>query len=167
MKDITDDTESEDAYIPTNEADSTMYYDTEESMIPDEEANTSTHNEEVNNAPHRNIPTDMIQMNDSLMVSTVTDDVTTQMETPTATENNQLTLLSEADEHEDENQDETSQSLEHNMESTANASPDENNHNDEQQNNREPVTASGVNTSLDEEMDAKYGSRTTRWNLRQ
>ena len=45
MQDITDDTESEDAYIPTNEADSTMYYDTEESMIPDEEANTSTHNE--------------------------------------------------------------------------------------------------------------------------
>ena len=109
----------------------------------------------------------MIQMNDSLMVSTVTDDVTTQMETPTATENNQLTLLSEADEHEDENQDETSQSSEHNMDSTANASPDENNHNDEHQNNREPVTASGVNTSLDEEMDAKYGSRTTRWNLRQ
>ena len=123
-----DDTESKDTYIPVNEADSTMYYDTEVSMIPDEEANTSYHNEEVNNAPHRNIPTDMIQMNDSLTVSTVTDDGITQMETPTATENNQLTLLSEADE--DENQDEASQSSRHNMESTANASQDENNHND-------------------------------------
>ena len=40
MQDITDDTESEDAYIPVNEADSTMYYDTDVSMIPDEEANT-------------------------------------------------------------------------------------------------------------------------------
>ena len=93
MQDITDDTESEDAYILVIEDDSTMYYDTEVSMIPDEEANTSYHNEEVNNAPHRNIPTDMIQMNDSLTVSTVTDDAITQMETPTATENNQLTLL--------------------------------------------------------------------------
>ena len=166
MQDITDDTESEDAYIPINEADSTMYYDTEVSMIPDEEANTSYHNEEVNNPPHRNIPTDMIQMNDSLMVSTVTDDAITQMETPTATENNQLTLLLEADE--DENQDETSQSSEHNMESTANASQDENNHNDEQQNNMEPVSEdTNVGTPLDDEMDAKYGSRTTRWNLRQ
>ena len=166
MQDITDDTESEDAYIPINEADSTMYYDTEVSMIPDKEANTSYHNEEVNNAPHRNIPTDMIQMNDSLMVSTVTDDAITQMETPTATENNQLTLLSEADE--DENQDETSQSSEHNMESTANASQDENNHNDEQQNNMEPASEdTNVGTPLDDEMDAKYGSRTTRWNLRQ
>ena len=84
MQDIMDDTKSKDAYIPVNEADSTMYYDTEVSMIPDEEANTSYHNEEVNNAPHRNIPTDMIQMNDSLTVSTVTDDTITQMEMPTA-----------------------------------------------------------------------------------
>ena len=166
MQDITDDTESEDAYIPVNEADSTMYYDTEASMIPDEEANTSFHNEEVNNAPHRNIPTDMIQMNDSLTVSTVTNEVITQMETPTATENNQLTLLSEADE--DENQDKASQSSEHNMDSTVNASQDENNHNAEQQNNMEPASEdTNVGTLLDEEMDAKYGSRITRWNLRQ
>ena len=166
MQDITDDTESEDTYIPVNEADSTMYYDTEASLIPDEEDNTSYHNEEVNNAPHRNIPTDMIQMNDSLMVSTVTDDAITQMETPTATENNQLTLLPEADE--DENQDKASQNSEHNMESTANASQDENNHNDEQQNNVEPTSEdTNVSTPLDEEMDAKYGSRSTRWNLRQ
>ena len=117
MQDIMDDTESEDAYIPVNEADSTMYYDTEVSMIPDEEANTSYHNEEVNNAPHRN-------------------------------------------------QDEASQSLEHNMESTANTSQDENNHNEEKQNNMEPASEdTNVGTLLDEEMDAKYGSQSTRWNL--
>ena len=106
----------------------------------------------------------MIQMNDSLTVSTVTDDAITQMETPTATENNQLTLLSEADE--DENQDEASQSSEHNMEPTANASQDENNHNDEQQNNMEPASEdTNEGTPLDAEMDAKYGSCSTRWNL--
>ena len=60
MQDITDDAESEDAYVLINETDSTMYYDTEVSMIPDEEANTSYHNEEVNNDTHRNIPTDMM-----------------------------------------------------------------------------------------------------------
>ena len=165
MQDITDDTESEDTYIPVNEADSTMYYDTEVSMIPDEDTNTSCHNEEVNNAPH-NIPTDMIQMNDSLMVSTVTDDAITQLETPTATENNQLTLLSEADE--DKNQDEASQSSEHNMESTANTSQDENAHIDEQQNNIKPTSEDTIeDMPLDAEMDAKYGARSTRWSLRQ
>ena len=166
MQDITDDTESEDAYIPTNEADSTMYYDTEVSMIPDEEADTSHHNEEVNDAPHRNIPTDMIPMNDSLTVSTVTDDAITQMETPTTEENNQLTLLLEA--NEDENQDGTSQSSEHNMELTTDVPQDENEHKDEQQDNMEPASGdTNVDTPLDEEMDAKYGSRTTKWNLRQ
>ena len=99
MQDITDDSESKDAYIPTDEADSTMYYDTEVSLIPDEEANTSSHNE-TNNAPHMNIPTDMIQMNDSLTVSTVTDDAITQAETPTAAENDQLASLVEVDEEE-------------------------------------------------------------------
>ena len=77
-----------------------------------------------------------------------------------------MTVLSEADE--DENQDEASQSSEHNMESTANASQDENNHNDEKQNNMEPASEdTNVGTPLDEEMDTKYGSRSTRWNLRQ
>ena len=105
-------------------------------------------------------------MNDSLTVSTVTDDAITQMETPITIENNQLTLLSEANDEED--QDETSQNSEHNMELTANTSQDDNNHNDEQQDNKEPASEdTNVGTPLDEEMDAKYGSRTTRWNLRQ
>ena len=154
MQDKTDDIKSEDTYIPINEDDSTMYYDTEASMIPDEEMNTSYHNEEVNNAPHINIPTYMIQMNDSLTVSTVTDDALTQMEMPTATGNNQLTLLS--DTNEDENQDKTSQSSEHSMELTANASQDENDHNDKQQDNMEPESEdTNVGTPLDAEMDAK------------
>ena len=163
MQDITDDSETEDAYIPIDEADSTMYYDTEVSLIPDEEVNKSSHNEENNNAPHRSIPTNMIQVNDSLTVSTVTDDAITQAETPTGAENNQLTSLSEVDEGE-ENQDEASQSLEHNMELTTDTSQDKNNNNDEQQNNIEQTPAdTDVGTPLDKEMNAKYGSRTTRW----
>ena len=166
MQDITDDSKTEDAYAPIDEADSTMYYDTEVSMIPDEEANTSSYNEETNNAPHRNIPTDMIQMNDSLTVSTVTDDAITQAETPTAAENNQLASLSEIDE--EENQDEASQSLEHNMELTTDSSQDEHKHSDEQQNSIEQTpTDTNVGTPLDNEMNTKYGTRTTRWNLRQ
>ena len=158
MQDIMDDSETEDAYIPIDEADSTMYYDTEVSLIPDEEVNTSSHNEENNNAPHRSIPTNMIQVNDSLTVSTVTDDAITQAETPTGAENNQLTSLSEVDEGE-ENQDEASQSLEHNMELTTDTSQDENIHNDEQQNNIEQAPAdTDVGTPLDKEMNAKYGS---------
>ena len=156
MQDIMDDSETEDAYIPTDEADSTMYYDTEVSLIPDEEANTSSHNE-TSNAPHMNIPTDMIQMNDSLTVSTVTDDAITQAETPTAAENDQLALLSEADE--EENQDEASQRLEHNMELTMDTSQDKNNHNDKQQNNIEQMPVdTNVDTPLDNEMNAKYGT---------
>ena len=165
MQDITDDTESEDAYIPVSEADSTMYYDTDVSMTNDEEGegNTPDHNEQVNNIPHRNIPTDMIQANDSLTVSTITNDDMTQLPMPTATVNNQLSILSEADEEED--QDEVSQISEHNTESTPSTSQGEN-----KQMNGEPTsddTNVGVGTSLNEKMDAKYGSRSTRWNLRQ
>ena len=163
MQDITDDKESEDAYILVSEADSTMYYDTDVSMTTDEEeeGNTSDHNEQVNNIPHRNVPTDMIQANDSLMVSTITDDDMTQLPMPTATVNNQLSILSEADEEED--QDEASQISEHNTESTPSTSQGEN-----KQKNGEPTSDdTNVGTSLNEEMDTKYGSRSTRWNLRQ
>ena len=132
MQDITDDGETENAYTPIDEADSTMYYDTEVSMIPEENADTSAQIEETNNAPHSSIPTDMIQLNDSVTVSTVTNDVITQAETPTAAESNQLASLPDIDE--EENQDETIQDLDHNMELTKNTSQDENNHNDEQQN---------------------------------
>ena len=156
MQDITDDNETEDAYIPIDEADSTMYYDTEVSLTPDEETNMASHNE-TSNAPHMNIPTDMIQMNDSLTVSTVTDNAITQAETPTSAENDQLASLSEVDE--EENRDEASQRLEHNMELTMDTSQDENNHNDKQQNNIEqtPVNTN-VDTPLYNEMNTKYGT---------
>ena len=159
MQDITDDDETENAYTPIDEADSTMYYDTEVSLAPEENADTSAHIEETNNDPHSNIPTDMIQLNDSVTVSTVTNDVTTL----TGTENNQLALL--PDIAEEENQDETIQNLDHNMELTMNTSHNESNHNAEQQNIKEAPVDTIVDTTLDDEMNAKYGSRTTKWNL--
>ena len=129
-----------------------MYYDTEVSLTPEENADTSTHIEETNNVPHSNIPANMIQLNDSVMVSTVTDDVTTL----TGTENNQLASL--PDIAEEENQDETIQNLDHNMESTMNTSHDESNHHDEQQNIEQEPVDTMVNTTLDDEMNTKYGS---------
>ena len=159
MQDITDDDETENAYTPIEEADSTMYYDTEVSLAPEENADTSAHIEETNNVPHSNIPTDMIQLNDSVTVSTVTDDMTTL----TGTDNNQLVSL--PDIAEEENQDETIQNLDHNMEATLNTSQDEINDNDKQQNIEQVPVDTIVDTTLDDEMNAKYGSRTTRWNL--
>ena len=166
MQDITDDSETENAYTPIDEADSTMFYDTEVSLIPDDNIDTSSYIEETNDAPQSHIPTDMIQLNDSAMVSTVTNDMITQAETPTAAENNQLASL--PDINEGENQDKAFQNLDHNVELTTDTSQDENNHNDEQQNNTEQAPAdTNVDTPLDDQMNAKYGSRTTRWNLRQ
>ena len=161
MQDITDDDETENAYTPTDEADSTLYYDTEVSLTHVENTDTSDNIEETNNVPHSDIPTDMIQLNDSVTVSTVTDNVTTL----TGTENNQVALL--PDIAEEENQDETIQNLEQNMELTMNTSHDESNHNDEQQNIAQAPVDNIVDTTLDDEMNAKYGSRTTKWNLRQ
>ena len=152
MQDITDDDGTENAYTPIDEADSTMYYDSEVPLAPEENADTSTHIEETNNVPHSNIPTDMIQLNDSVTVSTVTDDVTT----PTGTENNQLASL--PDIAEEENQDETIQNSDHNMESTMNTSHDKSNHHDEQQNIEQEPVDTFVNTTLDDEMNTKYGS---------
>ena len=159
MQDITDDDESENAYTPTDEADSTMYYATEVSLAPEGNADISANIEETNNVPHSNIPTNMTQLNDSVTVSTVTDDVAT----PTETENDQLAPL--PDIAEEENQDETIQNLDHNMELTVNTSHDESNHNDEQQNIEQAPVDTIVDTTLDDEMNAKYGSRTTKWNL--
>ena len=99
MQDITDDDETENAYTPTDEADSTLYYDTEVSLAHVENTDTSANIEETNNVPHSDIPTEMIQLNDSITVSTVTDDMTT----PTGTENNQVAPL--PDIAEEENQD--------------------------------------------------------------
>ena len=161
MQEITDDDETENAYTPTDEPDSTMSYDTEVSLASEENADTSDNIEETNNVPHSSIPTNMMQLNDSVMVSTVTDDVTTL----TGTENNQLAPLSDI--AEEENQDETIQNLDHNMELTMSISHDESYHNDEQQNIEQAPVDTIVDTTLDDEMNAKYGSRTTKWNLRQ
>ena len=163
MQDITDDDETENVYIPNDEADSTLYYDTEASLVHVEDIDTSANTEETNNVPHSDIPTDMIQLNDSVTVSTVTDNTTTP--TGTGTENDQMTPL--PDTAEEENQDDTVQNLDHNMESTTNTSHNQNNHNDEQQDIVQAPVDNIVNTTLDDEMNEKYGSRTTKWNLRQ
>ena len=161
MQDITDDDETENVYIPNDEADSTLYYDTEASLVHAENIDTSANIEETNNVPHSDIPTDMIQLNDSVTVSTVTNDMTT----PTGTANDQVAPLSDI--AEEENQDDTIQYLDHNMESTINTSRDENIHNDEQQNIAQAPVDNIVDTTLDDEMNEKYGSQTTKWNLRQ
>ena len=145
MQDIMDDDETENVYIPNDEADSTLYYDTEVSLVHLENIDTSANIEENNNVPHSDIPTDMIQLNDSVTVSTVTDDMTT----PTGTENDQRTPL--PDIAEEENQDDTIQNLDYNMESTINTSHDENNHNDEQQDIAQAPVDNIVDTILDDE----------------
>ena len=163
MQDIEDDTKSEDAYIPVSAADSTMYYDKDVSTTNDkgEEDNTSYHNEQVIDIPHMNVPMNTVQANDSLTVSTITDDDAIQVSTPTSTVNNQLSILSEADEEED--QDDTSQIPEHNTESTPSTTQGEN----EQESGDLTSKDTKEGTSLNEEMDAKYGARSTRWNLHQ
>ena len=90
MQDITDDDETENAYIPTDEADSTLYYDQETSLTRMVDTNTAADTEENNDIPYSDMPTDMIQLNDSVTVSTMTNDVTTL----TGTENNQVIPLS-------------------------------------------------------------------------
>ena len=161
MQDITDDDETKNAYSPTDEADSTLYYDQEASLTHMEDTDTSANIEENKNVPHSDMPTDMIQLNDSVTVSTVTNNVTT----PTGTENNQVTPLSDI--AEEDNQNKTIQNLDDNMEITMNTSHGESNHNDEQQNIAQAPVENIVDTTLDDEMNAKYGSRTTKWNLRQ
>ena len=149
MQEITDDDETENAYTPTDEVDSTLYYDTEVSLAHVENTDTSANIEETNNVPHSDIPTDMIQLNDSVTVSTVTGDMTTS----TGTENNQVTPL--PDIAEEENQDETIQNLDHNMELTMNTSHDESNHNDEQQNIAQAPVDNIVDMTLDDENESK------------
>ena len=93
-----------------------------------EDTNTSADTEENNNVPHSDMPTDMIKLNDSVTVSTVTSDVTT----PTGIENNQVTPLSDI--AEEDNQNKAIQNLDDNMETPMNTSHDESNQNDEQRN---------------------------------
>ena len=161
MQDITDDDETENAYIPIDEADSTLYYDQETSLTRMVDTNTSTDTEENNDIPYSDMPTDMIQLDDSVRVSTVAYDVTT----PTGTENNQVIPLSDIAEEDYQNK--TIQNLDDNMEIPMNTSHDENNQNDEQQNTAQAPVENIVDTTLDDQMNTKYGTQTTKWNLRE
>ena len=134
----------------------------------------SDHNEHANTVPHMNTPTGLIQANESPTVSTITDDEITQLPSPTSTVNNQMSALSEvnkeeanqqdvsvAEDEEEKQQQDTSQISEHNIELT----PD--NIQGKQENDDSTIQDDDEDGMLNEEMDAKYGSRTTRWNLRQ
>ena len=125
------------------------------------DTNTAADTEENNDIPHSDMPTDVIQLNDSVTVSTMTNDATT----PTGTENNQVIPLSDIAEEDD--QDEIIQNLEDDMETPMNTSHDESNQTDEQQNIAQAPVENIVDTTVDDEMNARYGTRTTRWNLRQ
>ena len=159
MQDIIDDDETENAYITTDEADSNLYYDQETSLTRMVDNNTKADTEENNDIPHSDMPTDMIQLNDSVTVSTMTNNVTT----PTGTENNQDIPLSDIAEEDDQN--EIIQNLDDDMEIPMITSHDESDKKDEQQNIAQAPVENIVDTTVDDEMNAKYGTRTTRWNL--
>ena len=165
MQDINDDDKTEDAYIPTDEADSTLYYDQETSLTQIGDNDTTNDIEENNNASHSDIPTDTIQVDDSGTISTVTNEMTM----PTGTGNNQATPLSDVDEEEDQNS--AIQSLEEDIETPMNTSHNGSTQGDKQQSitpaTMENIIENTVDKTVDEEMDAKYGARSTRWNLQQ
>ena len=165
MQDINDDDEPEDAYIPTDEADSTLYYDQEAPLTQIEDDDRTIDNGENNKTTHDDIPADTIQVDDMGTVSTVTNEITT----PTDTSNDQTTPLVDVDEEDEQNS--AFQSLEEDREAPINTSHDENNPEGEQQSITPATTEDNVENiperPIDEEMDAKYGVRSTRWNLRQ
>ena len=161
MQDIIDDDETENAYIPTDEADSTLYYDQETSLTQMVNNNTTTDIEENNDTHHNDMPTDMIHVNDAATVSTMTN----KMTTPTGTGNNQVIPLSDNVEEDDQNG--AIQCLEEDIETPMNTSHDESNQKDEQQDIAPAPMENIVDKTMDDEMDAKYGTRSTRWNLRQ
>ena len=122
--------------------------------------------EENNDASHRDMPTDMIHMNDAATVSTMTNEMTT----PTGTGNNQVIPLSDVIEEDDQNEEDDQsaiQCLEDDIETPTNNSHHESNQKDEQQNITPAPTENIADKTMDDEMDVKYGTRSTRWNLRQ
>ena len=165
MQDINDDDETEDAYIPTDEADSTLYYDQEAPLTQIGDDDRTSDTEGNNKTTHDDIPADTIQVDDMGTVSTVTNEITT----PTDTSNDQTTPLADVDEEDEQNG--VFQSLEEDREAPMNTSHDESNQGGEQQSTTPAITEDiGKNNPerpIDEEMDAKYGVRSTRWNLRQ
>ena len=76
-QDIIDDDETENAYIPIDEADSTLYYDQETSLTQTVDNDTVTDMEENSDTPHRDMPTDMIHVDDAATVSAMKNEMTT------------------------------------------------------------------------------------------
>ena len=166
MQDIIDDDETENAYIPTDEADSTLYYDQETTQTQIVNNDTAVDIEENNDVPHSDMPTDMIHMNDAATVSTMTNETTT----PTETGNNQVIPLSGVAEEDDQNEEDDQdaiQCLEEDVESQTNTSHHESNQKDEQQNITPAPMENTADKTMDDKMDKKYGARLTRRNLRQ
>ena len=166
MQEIIDDDETENAYIPTDEADSTLYYDQETSQTQMVNNDTAADIEENNDAPHSDMPTDMIHMNDAATVSTMTN----EMMIPTGIGNNQVIPLADVVEEDDQNEENEQgaiQCLEEDIETLTDTSQHESNQKDEQQNIIPASMENIADKTMDDEMDMKYGTRSTRWNLRQ
>ena len=167
MQYIIDDDETENAYIPTDEADSTLYYDQETSLTQMVNNDTTTDIEENDDNPHNNMPTDIMHENDGATVSTMTNEIAS----PTGTGNNQVIPLADIDEEDDRNEEDDQNDaihcLEEDTETPMNISHDKNIQKDEQQNTAPRPMENIADKTMDDKMDAKYGTRSTRWNLRQ
>ena len=152
MQDIIDDDETKNAYIPTDEADTTLYYDQEASLTQTEDTHTAIDTEDNNNMPHSDMPTDMIHLNDTATASTMTNKITT----PTGTGNNQVIPLPDISEEDDQNGD--IQNLEDDIVTPMNTSHDESNQKDEQQDTAPAPVENIADTTMEDEMNAKYGT---------
>ena len=128
---------------------------------------TTTDIEENNDNPHNNMPTDIMHENDAATVSTMTNEITSL----TGTGNNQVIPLADIDEEDDRNEEDDQNDaihcLEEDTETPMNISHDKNNQEDEQQNTAPMPMENIADKTMDDKMDAKYGTRSTRWNLRQ
>ena len=164
-QDIINDDETENAYIPTDEADSTLYYDQETSLTQMVNNDAATDIEENDDNPHSDMPTDMIHVNDGSTVSTMTNEMTS----PAETGNNQVIplvdVVEEDDRNEEDDQNDAIHCMEEDIETLVNISHDENNQKDKQQNTAPTPMENIADKTMDDEMDAKYGTRSTRWNL--
>ena len=153
MQDIIDDDETENAYIPTDDADSTLYYDQEASPTQAVDTHTAIDTEDNNNMPHSDIPTDMIHLNDNATASAMTNEITTL----TGTGNNQVIPLPDITEEDDQNGD--IQNLEDNTVTPINTSHDESYQKDEQQDTAPAPVENIADTTMEGEMNVKYGTR--------
>ena len=151
MQDIIDDDETKNAYIPTDEADMTLYYDQEASLTQTEDTHTAIDTEDNNNMPHSDMPTDMIHLNDTATASTMTNEITL-----TGTGNNQVIPLPDITEEDDQNGD--IQNLEDDIVTPMNTSHDESNQKDKQQDTAPAPVENIADTTMEDEMNAKYGT---------